>query len=102
MPPRQASDPQRRLHRPRQPVDLRIGPFEVSGSVHVPPGAQASGYLYRVNPRFVPITEAVIKRADAEPLERRDQVVLVNLRRIDRFEGAGSVEEDKAVEVETA
>jgi hypothetical protein len=73
-------------------VDVRIGPFQVSGSVHVPPGAQASGYLYRVNPHFVPITEAVIKRADPEPLERRDAVVLVNLHRIDRFEGAGEVE----------
>jgi len=92
VPPAQLSDPQRRLHKPRQPVDVHIGPFEVSGSVHVPPGAQASGYLYRVNPHFVPITEAVIKRVDPEPLERRDAVVLVNLHRVDRIEGAGVVE----------
>jgi hypothetical protein len=92
VPPAQSSDPQRRLHRPRQPVEVSIGPFEVSGSVHVPPGAQASGYLYRVNPHFVPITEAVIRRVEPEPLERRDAVVLVNLQRIDRIEGAGVVE----------
>ena len=101
VPPAQPSDPQRRLHRPRQPVDVRVGPFEVSGSVHVPPGAQASGYLYRLNPHFVPITEAVIKRVDPEPLERRDAVVLVNLRRIDRIEGAGVVE-PAAAEAETS
>lgn len=101
VPPAQASDPRRRLHRPRQPVDLSIGPFQVSGSVHVPPGAQASGYLYRVNPHFVAITEAVIKRVDPEPLERRDAVVLVNLHRVDRFEGAGLIEPGGA-QVETA
>ena len=101
VPPARPSDPLRRLHRPRQPVDVRIGPFEVSGSVHVPPGTQASGYLYRINPHFVPITEALIKRVDPEPFERRDEVVLVNLRRVDRFEGAGMVEEDGSAGVET-
>jgi len=101
VPPAQPSDPLRRLHRPRQPVDMRIGPFEVSGSVHIPPGTQASGYLYRINPHFVPVTEALIKRVDPEPFERRDEVVLVNLRLIDRFEGAGMVGEDGAAAVET-
>lgn len=33
-PPPQATDPRRRLHRPRQLIELRIGPFEVYGSVH--------------------------------------------------------------------
>lgn len=101
VPPAQPSDPLRRLHRPRQPVDVRIGPFEVSGSVHVPPGTQASGYLYRVNPHFVPVTEALTKRVDLEPFERRDAVVLVNLRLIDRFEGAGMVAEDGVAAVKT-
>jgi len=92
VPPPQQSDPQRRLHRPRQPIDVRIGRFAVSGSVHVPPGAQASGYLYRVNPHFVPVTEAVIRSSEPDPFERRDAVVLVNLRRVERIEGAGVVE----------
>ncbi len=37
-PPPQATNPNRRLHRPRQPIEIVIGPFEVSGTVSIPPG----------------------------------------------------------------
>ena len=35
-PPPQQTDAQRRLHRPRQPLKLCVGSYEVSGQVHVP------------------------------------------------------------------
>ena len=79
-PPPQESDAQRRLHRPRQPLKLCVGSYEVSGQVHVPPGTQASGYLNRVNPHFLPLTDVVVRRPDTERLERRARVAIVNFR----------------------
>lgn len=79
-PPPQETDAQRRLHRPRQPLKLYVGSYEVSGQVHVPPGSQASGYLNRVNPHFLPLTDAVVRRPDTERLERRARVAIVNFR----------------------
>jgi len=77
-PPPQETDAQRRLHRPRQPLKLCVGSYEVSGQVHVPPGTQASGYLNRVNPHFLPLTDVVVRRPDTERLERRARVAIVN------------------------
>ena len=79
-PPPHETDVQRRLHRPRQPLKLRVGSYEVSGQVHVPPGTQASGYLNRVNPHFLPLTDVVVRRPDTERLERRARVAIVNFR----------------------
>lgn len=79
-PPPQETDAQRRLHRPRQPLKLCVGSYEVSGQVHVPPGTQASGYLNRVNPHFLPLTDVVVRRPDTERLERRARVAIVNFR----------------------
>lgn len=76
------NDAQRRLHRIRRPVRFKIGPYEIDGNAHVPPGAHPSGYLFRVNPRFVPLTEAVIRRLDGEADERRLPVVIANFRRL--------------------
>jgi len=88
-PPPQASDPRRRLHRPRQLIELRIGPFEVSGSVHVPPGAQAAGYLFRKGGRFEPVTRASVRDIRFELFEQRAEVVLVNLRRVEVLHDVG-------------
>jgi len=88
-PPPQAGDPRRRLHRPRQLIELRIGPFEVSGSVHVPPGAQAAGFLFRRGARFEPVTRATVRDTRFELFEQRAEVVLVNLRRVDVLRDLG-------------
>lgn len=106
-PPSQATDPRRRLHRPRQLIDLTIGPFEVSGSVAIPPGAQAAGYLFRVNARFSPVTRATVRDSRSEVFEQRAEVVLVNLHRVEsmRDVGLGAVgddEDDADVDVEAA
>ena len=89
LPPRQVTDPSRRLHRPRQPVEIVIGPFVVSGMVHVPPGAQAAGFLLRQNARFAPVTRAAVRDSGLEGFEQRAEVVLVNMRRIETIRDVG-------------
>jgi len=89
LPPPQATDPNRRLHRPRQPVEIAIGPFLVSGMVHVPPGAQAAGFLLRQNARFVAVTRAAVRDSQLEGFEQRADVVLVNMRMIETIRDVG-------------
>lgn len=81
-PPPQETDPQRRLHRPRQPIEISIGPFEVVASAHIPPGAQAAGFLLRQGSHFIPVTRAVVRDSQLGGFEQRANVVLVNLRMI--------------------
>jgi hypothetical protein len=100
-PPPQATDPRRRLHRPPQLIELRIGPFEVSGSVHVPPGAQAAGFLFRKGARFEPVTRAVVRDTRFELFEQRSDVVLVNLRRVDVLRDLGVGEGAQVEETDT-
>jgi hypothetical protein len=90
MPPWQLTDSHRRLHRPAQPISLAIGPYLVDGYVHVPPGAQADGYLARTSPRFVPVTNAVVRREDAVGSERTVAVVLAGFRHVRRLRPAGA------------
>ena len=89
LPPPQVTDPRRRLHRPRQPVEITIGPFVVSGMAHVPPGAQAAGFLIRQTARFVPVTRASVRDTGLQGFEQRAEVVLVNMRRVDKILDVG-------------
>ncbi len=97
-PPWQPTDPRRRLHRPRQLIDLTIGPFEVSGSVAIPPGAQAAGFLFRQRARFSPVTRATLRDSRSEVFEERAEVVLVNLHRVEvmRDVGLGTSADEEA------
>ncbi len=74
-PPEQPTDPARRLHRPGKLIHLSVGPYEVSGSAHVPAGAEAIAFLLRHNTRFVALRRATIDSGDAPEWD----VVLVNL-----------------------
>lgn len=89
VPPPQATNPQRRLHRPRQPVEILVGRFVISGMVHVPPGAQAAGFLFRQNVRYAAITRAVVRDTELEGFEQHADVVLVNMHRIDSIHDVG-------------
>jgi hypothetical protein len=91
VPPPQGTDPTKRLHRPRQPIDLAIGPFLVSGMVHVPAGAQAAGFLSRQSARFAPVTRATIRADGQEEVEWYADVVLVNLGRTEESGTSGSM-----------
>jgi hypothetical protein len=103
-PPSQPTDPRRRLHRPRQLIELRIGPFEVAGSVAIPPGAQAAGFLFRQSARFEPVTRATVRDTRSELFEQRAEVVLVNLHLVEimRDVGLGEATEDEPAEVAEA
>jgi hypothetical protein len=89
VPPPQATNPQRRLHRPRQPVEILVGRFVISGMVHVPPGAQAAGFLFRQNVRYAAITRAVVRDTELDGFEQHAEVVLVNMHRIDSIHDVG-------------
>ena len=89
LPPPQPTDPSRRLHRPRQPVEIVVGPFLVSGMVHVPPGAQAAGFLLRQNARFAAVTRAAVRDSGRDGFEQHADVVLVNMRRIETIRDVG-------------
>lgn len=99
-PPPQPTDPQRRLHRPRQAVEIRIGPFEISGSVHIPPGAQAAGFLFRQQARFTPITRATVSDTRLVGYEQRAEVVLVNLKLVDVIRDVGLDEQEEPDDAE--
>ena len=85
IPPPQEGDRARRLHRPGRAVRVRIGPYEVTGDAHVPPGAQPTGFLLRTSPRFVPLTNTTVRSALGAVGERRVEVAIVNLQRAERF-----------------
>jgi hypothetical protein len=91
IPPPQPTDPAKRLHRPRQPIDLAIGPFLISGMVHVPAGAQASGFLFRQTARFAPVTRATIRAQGLPDAEQYAEVVLVNIGRTEEAGTSGSI-----------
>lgn len=93
--PPQPANPNRRLHRPRQPIEIVIGPFEVVGLVSIPPGAQAAGFIFRQNVRFTPVTRAAVRDTRLVGFEQRAEVVLVNLRRVATIRDMGIVESDE-------
>jgi len=94
-PPPQPTNPNRRLHRPKQPIEIVIGPFEVSGVVSIPPGAQAAGFIFRQNVRFTPVTRAAVRDTRLVGFEQRAEVVLVNLRRVATIRDLGVAEPDE-------
>jgi hypothetical protein len=96
LPPPQPTNPLRRLHRPRQPVEIVIGPFRVVGMVSVPPGAQAAGFLFRQNARFAPVTRATVRDSGLPGFEQRAEVVLVNMRRVEKIHDVG-LDEPEAI-----
>lgn len=88
-PPPQETDPHRRLHRPRQPIEIVIGTFQVSASAHIPPGAQAAGFLLRQASHFIPVTRAVVRDSQLGGFEQHANVLLVNLRKVATIRDSG-------------
>jgi hypothetical protein len=91
-PPPQPTDPRHRLHRPAQPVRIVVGPYEVIGEAHVPPGTQAVGFLLRTSPRFVPLTSATVRLTETPESGRRVPVAIVNLARADLLREVSSAD----------
>jgi hypothetical protein len=86
LPPPRATDPQKRLHRLPQEVSIRVGPYVVTGQAHVPAGAEATGFLLRHRPHFVPLTKAKIRQAGQPDVSV--PISIVNLRVADSLSSA--------------
>jgi hypothetical protein len=62
---------------------LGVGPFEVTGYVHLPEGTSLDECLVQAEERFIVVNRAVVRRADgAGPVEHQG-LVFVNRERID-------------------
>jgi hypothetical protein len=79
VPPEQPMDRSRRLHRPGQQIAIRVGPYVVTGAAHVPPGTDATAFLIRHRPQFVPLTGAVIEMVDGDRQTTHVPVAIVNV-----------------------
>lgn len=83
VPPPHVSQPEQRLHRQREAVQIRIGPYRVSGTAHLRPGHGQDPFVRATQP-FLPLTDAVVQRDDDPP--ERLEVVIVNLRFVEDFQ----------------
>ena len=77
IPPPHVSQPEKRTERDRHPVRMRIGDWQLTGTAHLKPGAQADAMLLSTHP-FLPLTKVTMWSPDGTP-ETLD-VVIVNLR----------------------
>jgi hypothetical protein len=78
MPPEWRASRQLRLHRKLRRVALSAGPFNVTGNLHIVPGAEPGPELLIHGPRFLPLTEAYILHNGEPPFEHVVSVVIVN------------------------
>jgi hypothetical protein len=81
--PRPAS-PQR-VSRRRHPIEVEAGPYRVTGTVHLPIGADPRRYVATTGRRWLPLTDCTVSAA-AE--EWAVEVVIVNLDHASRREAA--------------
>lgn len=102
LPPPQVGNPLRRLHRPRQPVEIVVGPFTVTGMVSVPPGAQAASFLFRQNTRFAAVTRAVVRDRGLPGFEQHAEVMLVSMRGVETIQDVGLDHPEAIASPETA
>lgn len=78
MPPEWRASRQLRLHRRLRRVALAVGPFNVTGNVHLPPGTEAGPALLSRGPRWLPLTEAYLLHTAEPSFEHVVSVVIVN------------------------
>ncbi|MDQ3879956.1 MAG: hypothetical protein M3295_02595 [Chloroflexota bacterium] len=78
MPPDRAANRQVQVHKWARRATLSMGPFQITGSAHVPPGAEVSAYLVRLQQRFVPLTNVTIVHRDQTESELTADVAIVN------------------------
>jgi len=83
VPPPHLSRPELRLHRQREAILIRTGPYRISGTAHLKPGHGQDPFVRATQP-FLPLTDALVQRDEEQP-ERFD-VVIVNLRLMEEFQ----------------
>jgi hypothetical protein len=77
MPPEWRASRQLRLHRRLRRVAVVAGPFNITGNVHLAPGAEVGIHLVRTH-RFLPLTDAYILHNGEPPFEHVVSVAIVN------------------------
>ena len=65
-------------HRKLRRVALTAGPFNVTGNLHIVPGAEPGPDLLANGPRFPPLTEAYLLHTGEPPFEHVVSVVIVS------------------------
>ena len=79
LPPERVSNRQMRIHRRRRRVEARLGELFIAGSVHLSPGAELNPMAWRKQMRFLPLTQAYVRREEEPTLEREADVVIINV-----------------------
>lgn len=78
MPPEWRASRQLRLHKRLRRAALEAGPFNVTGNLHLHPGADIGPHLLMRGPRWMPLTEAYLLHNGEPPFEHVVSVVIVN------------------------
>lgn len=74
-----------RLHRRVQRISFEMDGYDVSGRIHVRPGAEVGDYLLRSARVFVPITDAEVVHLVEPAFRRFAPTLIVNSRRVTRL-----------------
>ena len=74
-----------RLHRRVLRVRFQMDGYQLSGRIHVRPGAEVGDYLLRSSRTFVPITDAELVRQREPEFARMLPVVIMNVRYVSRI-----------------
>jgi len=85
VPPRLPQGRHLRLHRRVLRVRFQMDGYQLSGRIHVRPGAEVGDYLLRSSRRFVPITDAELVRQRDPEFARMLPVVIMNVRYVSRI-----------------
>lgn len=79
MPPEHSSPRQLRVHRRQHRVRITIGPYQLVGNAHVPPGAELHSYALQRRMKFLAVTDALTYSTVDPAFERMAPVVVVNV-----------------------
>ena len=82
MPPEWRSSRQLRLHRRLRRVAIAVGPFSVTGNLHLHPGVEPGPHLLARGPSFMPLTDAYLLHNGEPPFEHVVSVVILNTRHV--------------------
>ncbi|MDQ6681825.1 MAG: hypothetical protein M3Y88_00960 [Chloroflexota bacterium] len=84
MPPEWRASRQLRLHRRLRRVGMVVGPFSVTGNLHLPPGIEPGVHVLRAH-RFLPLTDAYLLHNGEPSFEHVVSVVIVNARQVEHI-----------------
>ena len=85
VPPTLPSGRHLRLHRRVIRIHFEMENYDLSGRIHVRPGAEVGDYLLRSSRVFVPITDVELTRLTEPAFSRTLPVVIVNSRHVSRL-----------------